>query len=191
MHNKNLKLWRISQSKQRNQNNEKLVRKITWNSRNWPLTKRKTRLDFPAPISPRRTWWKTESEGAINRNQKNRGNRKAWTHQFSIEIVVPDRSHVKRIGSIGREKRGPNQYEEIEDRNDQINPNREESLRFWILLLFAYGGFLRYLLYQNAIVLYAFTSSLSSFSFLLHSFFFTLYIYTFSYTYHLSQKLKT
>nr|ACL53336.1 unknown [Zea mays] len=28
----------------------------SWNSTNWPFTNRRTRLDLPAPTSPRRTW---------------------------------------------------------------------------------------------------------------------------------------
>ncbi|KAJ1379291.1 hypothetical protein SESBI_47016 [Sesbania bispinosa] len=33
---------------------------------------------------------------------------KEWTHQFSIEIVVPDRSHGKKSGSIGSKETNEN-----------------------------------------------------------------------------------
>ena len=43
---------------------------FTWNSTNCPLTKRKTRLDFPAPTSPRRTW--KIFQKSISTNHQNR-----------------------------------------------------------------------------------------------------------------------
>lgn len=113
------------------------LEKVTWNSRNWPLTKRKTRLDFPAPISPRRTWWKNRVRGHY-RNRKDGASNKG-NHQFGIEIVVPDRSHGKRIGSIGSEERNENPKSEIlelctlrirriEDWNNQFEETQTLSL---------------------------------------------------------------
>lgn len=50
--------------------------KSTWNSRNWPLTNRRTRLDFPAPMSPNNTWDQPkdqEIETRGDRREKERG----------------------------------------------------------------------------------------------------------------------
>jgi len=57
--------------------------------------------------------------------EREESKRSGWAHQFGIEVVVSDRSHGMRIGSIGNEER------------NEKNPIRERS-EIWTLRIYRY-----------------------------------------------------
>lgn len=49
--------------------NREKKKKVTWKSENWPLTNLDTKLVFPVPISPRKTWENGEQETSQQPNR--------------------------------------------------------------------------------------------------------------------------
>lgn len=104
---------------------ESRARKMTWNSRNWPFTKRRTRLDLPAPMSPRSTWEIhqidrepnksaiTETHRHLSEKRKNTRSdrrveierRRNLTHQLRIYVVVAHGSHGRPAAETMRSQR--------------------------------------------------------------------------------------